>query len=168
MRPLRWMVIVVGVIAAGAWAARAARGPVTVLVEHGAPAWSRHLTAVDAAVGRRDASQALYEWRHAYLATLHSGRWAPLVAAGDAALRIDALSGIPGSTARSEARQAYVDAVLRAHAQRDAAGILRAAGALERLGDAEVAASARRMAGSLDARPARAAARDRPASEPGF
>jgi hypothetical protein len=86
------------------------------------------------------------------------------VAAGDAALRIDALSGIPGSTSRAEARQAYLDAVLRAAAQRDAAGILRAGDALAGLGDADAAARARRMAGALQAR--RGDARGGPLGEP--
>ena len=67
---------------------------------------------------------------------------------GDQAVRIAEAAG--GSTHfRAEARQAYLNALFRARAQRAVEGMHRAAAAFERLGDSEMAQGARRLAGNL-------------------
>jgi hypothetical protein len=104
------------------------------------------LAAVDAAITRRDAGRAAYEWREAYGLALGARRWEPMIEVGDAAVRIDALASRPSGHPtgfRAEARQAYLRALFQARAQRSPEGIERAAQAFAALGDVEMAARAR-------------------------
>ena len=111
-------------------------------------AWTQRVTLVDEALARGDLSRATHEWREAYGAALRSRRWDALVEVGDRAVRIAEVAG--GSTHfRAEARQAYLNALFRARAQRAVEGMHRAAEAFARLGDSEMAQGARRMAENL-------------------
>ena len=111
-------------------------------------AWTQHVALVDEALARGDLSHATHEWREAYGAALRSRRWDALAEVGDRALRIAEVAG--GSTHfRAEARQAYLNALFRARAQRAVEGMHRAAEAFARLGDSEMAQGARRMAENL-------------------
>ena len=111
-------------------------------------AWTQRVALVDEALARADLSRATHEWREAYGAALRSRRWDALVEVGDRAVRIVEVGG--GSTHfRAEARQAYLNALFRARAQRAVEGMHRAAEAFERLGDSEMAQGARRMAENL-------------------
>ena len=111
-------------------------------------AWTQRVALVDEALARGDLSHATHEWRDAYGAALRSRRWDALVEVGDRAVRIAEVAG--GSTHfRAEARQAYLNALFRARAQRAVEGMHRAAAAFERLGDSEMAQGARRLAGNL-------------------
>ena len=120
--------------------------------------WTTRVARVDATLGQNDLESAqrtgpeagdrsspLSRWRDAYGAALRSRGWEGLVAAGDAALRIEAQMG-RGTGMRSEARRAYLAAFLRARKQRSGDGLSRIAAGFARLGDDEVAAHVRRLA----------------------
>jgi hypothetical protein len=106
---------------------------------------SRQLAAVDAAVAAQDPTRAIYAWRDAYGLALGTRQWEGLVEVGDAALRIDALTGLPSHPTgfRAEARQAYLLALFQARDAGSRDGIERVAGAFAALGDAEMAGRAR-------------------------
>ena len=108
-------------------------------------AWTQRVALVDEALTRADLSRATHEWREAYGAALRSRRWDALVEVGDRAVRIAEVAG-RSTQFRAEARQAYLNALLRARAQRAVEGMHRAAEAFERLGDSEMAQGARRLA----------------------
>jgi hypothetical protein len=116
------------------------------VVERTLPA---RLGAIDDAIGRKDVSQAVIEWRDAYGVALRSRQWDAMTAVGDAAVRIDGIarqpSGYPTGF-RAEARQAYLRALVDARAARSREGIERVAEAFAALGDAEMAARVRTLA----------------------
>ena len=106
----------------------------------------QQLEEVKAAIARKDVSRAILEWRDAYGLALGSRRWETMVEVGDAAVRIDALAGLPSGHPtgfRAEARQAYLRALFQARSARSPAGIERVAAAFAALGDKEMAARAR-------------------------
>ena len=109
-----------------------------------APAWGERLGRLDEAIQMRRVSRAAHEWRHAYGEALRSRSWEALLATGDRAARIDGLLPRSGPF-REEARRAYLAALLRARSERSDAGVLGAADAFQRLGDAAPASAARRM-----------------------
>jgi hypothetical protein len=107
---------------------------------------SRRLAAVDAAVAAQDPTRAIYEWRDAYGLALGTRQWEALVSVGDAALRIDALAGLPSRQPtgfRAEARQAYLLALFQARDAGARDGVERVAGIFAALGDVEMAGRAR-------------------------
>jgi hypothetical protein len=110
--------------------------------------WKERLAIVDRAIERSELHRAIFEWHEAYGVALGSRRWDAMVAMGDRAVRISELTGDP-TRFRAEARQAYLNALFRARAQRSAEGVSHVADAFERLGDAEVAQQARRLAEDL-------------------
>jgi len=100
--------------------------------------WTAHLATVDDALARHDVSAAVGAWQDAYGAALASRGWEGMIAVGDAFLRIGAEAGsLPGS--RPNARQAYLNALIRAHRAGSAAGMRRTAEAFAALGDEAVA-----------------------------
>jgi hypothetical protein len=105
------------------------------------------LVAVDSALARQDLTRAIYEWRDAYGLALRARGWEPMAAVGDAAVRVSALAGDPGDMAgfRSEARRAYIHALLRAQRDRSREGVDRIADGFVRLGDRDMAARARTL-----------------------
>jgi hypothetical protein len=103
---------------------------------------SRRLASMDAAIARGDRSWAIYEWHDAYALAFWTRQWEPMATVGDAALRMDALTGDPTGF-RAEARQAYLLALFRARDARTAEGVVRVAEAFDALGDTEATARAR-------------------------
>jgi len=111
-------------------------------------ALAEHLAALDAALVRQDVSRAIYEWRDAYGLALRTREWDTMVAVGDAAVRLDTVmrgpSGYPTGF-RSEARRAYIHALLRAQRDRSREGVDKIAASFDALGDAGLAAQARTL-----------------------
>jgi hypothetical protein len=116
----------------------------------GQSALSERLAAMDEALARGDVSRAISDWRDAYGLALGSWRWEAMILVGDAALRIDALASRPPGPRvafRAEARQAYLNALFGARRVGSREGVLRVAEAFAALGDLEMAARARTIAG---------------------
>jgi len=111
-------------------------------------ALAERLAALDAALARQDLSRAVYEWQDAYGLALRSRGWDTMAAVGDAAVRVDALMGGPGDPAvgfRTEARRAYIHALVRAQRDRSREGVNHIADGLATLGDVAMAARARTL-----------------------
>lgn len=116
------------------------------------------LTEVHATLDRGDHSAAIAVWQAAYGAARAAGSWQPLLAAGDASLRIgEATASRPAAIAR--ARQLYLHAFFRARAQHSVSGMLDAAERFATLGDREVAAHCLAAARSVVTQDAAAIAR---------
>ena len=113
--------------------------------------WTAHLATVDQALARHDVSGAVAAWQDAYGAALGSRGWEGMIAVGDAFLRIGAEAGSPNGS-RPNARQAYLNALVRAHRDGSATGMRRTAEAFAALGDEAVAAQCFRVADQLAAR----------------
>jgi hypothetical protein len=111
-------------------------------------AWAAHVAAVDRALDAHDVGLASRRWRDAYGLALRSRQWEPMLAAGEAALRVGHAAG-PMSGFEAEARQCFLTALFRARAQQSLDGVLLAAEAFEGLGDVAVARGALRMADAL-------------------
>ena len=123
---------------------------VEVLVAHSpsavsSRAWTPPLSRVDEALQDGDLAAAMAWWREARMTAIRSGEWEALIEVGDASRRLGEASGLR-QDADSQAREAYLAALLRAERQRSLEGVLRAAGAFGELGDREVAAQAIRIA----------------------
>lgn len=113
--------------------------------------WTAHVATVDRALARHDVSGAVVAWQDAYGAALASRGWEGMIAVGDAFLRIGAEAGsLRGS--RPNARQAYLNVLIRAHRDGSADGMRRAAEAFAALGDEAVAEHCFRVADQLAAR----------------
>jgi hypothetical protein len=110
--------------------------------------WRMHVGTVDEALGRHDVSAAVGAWHDAYGAALASRGWEGMLAVGDAFLRIGAEAGT-ASSSRSNARQAYLNALIRAHRDGSTDGLRRTATAFAALGDHAVATHRLRVAGAL-------------------
>jgi hypothetical protein len=135
---------------------------VTVLVVSGADAragagepWPAALRRVDAALAAGDIPSATRAARDAYVGALATRKWEPLLAVGDAYVRVGKAGTVPA--AKGHARQAYLRALFRARDAGSVDGILRTADAFTALGDREVvqqclAAAARLAARSGDQR----------------
>ncbi len=112
--------------------------------------WRAHVGTIDQALARHDVSAAVGAWHDAYGAALASRGWEGMLAVGDAFLRIGAEAGtVSGS--RSNARQAYLNALIRAHRDGSVDGLRRTAAAFETLGDHAVATHCLRVADELAA-----------------
>ena len=107
--------------------------------------WTPPLSRVDAALEDGDLAAAMAWWREARLSALRSREWEGLIEVGDASRRLGDAGGFR-QDAESQAREAYLAALLRAQRQRSLEGVLRAAGAFGELGDREVTAQAIRIA----------------------
>jgi hypothetical protein len=123
---------------------------VEVLVAHSpsavsSRAWTPPLNRVDEALQDGDLAAAMAWWREARMSAIRSGEWEALIEVGDASRRVGEASGFR-QDADSQAREAYLAALLRAQRQRSLEGVLRAAGAFGELGDREVTAQAIRIA----------------------
>jgi len=111
----------------------------------------RHVRRVDEALARGDVSTAVRAWHDAYGAALASRAWEPMLAVGDAHLRIGGAGGI-GGAAYARARENYLVALFRARARRSLDGVLRATEAFARLGDRDVVDMGLRVARDVAAR----------------
>ena len=107
--------------------------------------WTPPLARADEALADGDLAAALAWWREARLTAIRSGQWEGLIEVGDASLRLGEAGGFRRD-AESQARQAYLGALLRAQRQRSLEGVLRAATAFGELGDRDVTVQALRIA----------------------
>ena len=155
MSRIRWtegsLVIVVAILAvitAAVGTRRAPGVPSPRGAGAGAQEWESHLASVHRAVEANDIGLASRLWRNTYAAALESRRWEPMLAAGQAALRIGRAGGTMGGF-DAKARQCYLTALFRARDQHSIDGVLLVAEAFAQLGDTEVARGAVRMADSL-------------------
>jgi hypothetical protein len=112
--------------------------------------WAVHLEEVDLALATGDWARTAEAWTDAWTTAMASGRWEPLIDAGDAALRVGDATGTR-SIGRAKARRAYQAALYRARAQRSVDGVLRAAESFAALGDRDVTEGALHMARKLTA-----------------
>jgi hypothetical protein len=96
-------------------------------------------------------SAAVGAWHDAYGAALASRGWEGMIAVGDAFLRIGVEAGTRNGS-RPNARQAYLNALIRAHRDGSPDGMRRAAEAFAALGDHAVATQCLRVADELAAR----------------
>ena len=110
--------------------------------------WRAHVARLDHALARHDVSAAVGAWHDAYGAALASRGWEGMLAVGDAFLRIGAEAGTV-SGARSNARQAYLNALIRARRESSPEGLRRTAAAFAALGDHAVATHCLRVADEL-------------------
>jgi len=148
-----WVLAVVIMLAGlaggrGEGTGRASSVPLTPapVVERALPV---RLAAIDDAIGRKDLSRAVIEWRDAYGVALRSRQWDAMTAVGDAAVRIDGIARPPSrypTGFRAEARQAYLRALVDARAAHSREGIEHVAAAFAALGDADMAARVRTLA----------------------
>jgi hypothetical protein len=109
------------------------------------PAWVQRIAYVDDALGRSDLSRAVYEWREAYGAAVRTKGFEGLIAVADRAIKLAEHRGGSGYF-RTEARDVYLQAALRAHAQGSRHTILEIAEVFEKLGDPVRATQMRRLA----------------------
>jgi hypothetical protein len=107
--------------------------------------WTPPLARADEALQDGDLAAALAWWREARQTAIRSGRWEGLIEVGDAFLRLGEAGGFRRD-AETQAREAYLGALLRAQRQRSLEGVLRAATAFGELGDREVTVQALRIA----------------------
>jgi hypothetical protein len=107
--------------------------------------WTPPLTRADEALRDGDVAAALAWWREARLTAIRSGQWEGLIEIGDASRRLGEVGGFR-QDAETQARDAYLGALLRAQRQRSLEGVLRAAVAFGELGDREVTVQAIRIA----------------------
>jgi len=108
-------------------------------------AWTPPLARADEALRDGDLAAALAWWREARMTALRSGQWEGLIEIGDASRRLGEAGGFR-QDADTQAREAYLGALLRAERQRSLEGVLRAAVAFGELGDREVTVQAIRIA----------------------
>lgn len=152
MKSRQWLAVavataaIVGIAALG-FSAKAHRGPTRVEPEGTTPTWESHLERLETLLDAGDHDLAVRTWRDAWIAALATRDWEPVVAVGEAALRVG--DPMPPWSARASARHAYQVALFRARAAGSLDGMLRAAEAFEALGDAEVAREARRLAAAV-------------------
>jgi hypothetical protein len=112
--------------------------------------WRAHVGTIEQALARHDVSAAVRAWHDAYGAALASRGWEGMIAVGDAFLQIGTEAGTL-SGARSNARQAYLNALIRAHRDGSADGLRRTAAGFATLGDHAVATHCLRVADKLAA-----------------
>jgi hypothetical protein len=112
--------------------------------------WRAHVGTIEQALARHDVSAAVRAWHDAYGAALASRGWEGMIAVGDAFLRIGTEAGTVNGS-RSNARQAYLNALIRAHRDGSVDGLRRTAAGFATLGDHAVAAHCLRVADELAA-----------------
>ena len=148
VRALMILAVAVAMTAAGA-----------AVLEHGSSAaplappmtWAQQVERVDAALASHDLRTAREAVRDAYAAAVTSRRWEPLLQVGDAQRRVEEASGF-ATLGKASARANYLSALLRAREQRSLDGVLAAAAAFSRLGDASVVRQALVVARELAGR----------------
>ena len=115
------------------------------------PRLDQTLERLTRAIAENDRTAATYLWRDAYGLALGSRSWEPMVAVGDAALALGAMTG-SRKTAEDSAREAYVVALVRARRAESGAGVLRVADAISALGDGAMAREVRRLGDTITAK----------------
>jgi len=119
--------------------------------------WRAHLSVVDQELERGHVDVAVRAWQDAYGAALASRNWESMIAVGDAFLAIGRASG-SARGARTNAREAYLIALIRARRDRSVDGAIRSAEAFRALDDRAVVEQCLHIAAQL-------AAGDEPAQE---
>jgi hypothetical protein len=145
-----------GIILAVAVAMTAAGATILDHQSSGAPieprlTWEQHVERVDAALTSHDLRTAREVVRDAYAGAVMSRRWEPLLQVGDAQRRVAQASGF-ATPGKATARANYLFALFRARDQRSLDGVLHAADAFSRLGDASVVRQALAVARDLAGR----------------
>ena len=128
------LAVAVAITAAGAAIAghRSSGGPIEPSMT-----WEQGIERADAALASHDLRTAREVVRDAYAAAVTSRRWEPLLHVGDAQRRVEEASGY-ATLGKASARANYLSALFRARDQRSLDGVLQAAHAFSRLGDASV------------------------------
>lgn len=116
-------------------------------------AWARHVREVDQALAVNEIGRAVRALQEAHVAALGSRGWEGLVEVGGAALRVGQATDNQTAGTR-KARQAYLEALLRARGQASLDGVLAASEAFAMLGDREVAQNGLRIAEGIAAKSA--------------
>lgn len=96
--------------------------------------WAVHLRRLEEALARGHAGGMLREWQAACGAALATQQWEPMVAVGEAALRLGRATGFT-LTFLGKTRHAYYVALFRAHRQGSPEGVLRVAEAFAAIDD---------------------------------
>ena len=96
--------------------------------------WRAYLDVIDRELAQGHVDVAVRAWHDAYGAALASRSWESMIAVGDAFMAIGRASGIPGS-ARMNAREAYLTALIRARRDGSVDGLIRTAEAFRGLAD---------------------------------
>lgn len=123
-------------------------------------AWATALARMDAALSRGDVPVASEAWQEAHLTALAIRGWEGMVAVGDGALRLGAVTRTR-HLAKATAHHSYVVALFRARTLDSVEGALRATEAMAVLGDADAVRWGLRLAEELVGRTADARARAR-------
>jgi hypothetical protein len=132
--------LVAGVAALEVLAARTANEPPA--------AWYASLAEMDEAIARGDIAGAEARWRRAYGQARRSGQWDALIDLGNGYRRLGRAAG-DERAADAQARDAYLDGLLRARQVQSVDGVLRAADAFAELGDRDVVEQCLRVAHAL-------------------
>ena len=96
--------------------------------------WQAHLRVVEAELASGHVDVAVRAWHDAYGTALESRSWESMIAVGDAFMKIGRAAGTPGG-ARTNAREAYLTALIRARRNHSVEGALRSGEAFAGLGD---------------------------------
>jgi len=112
--------------------------------------WRAHLDVVQKALEQGHVDVAVRVWHDAYGAALASRSWESMIAIGDAFMAIGRASGTV-SGARTNAREAYLAALIRARRDHSVDGALRSAEAFRELDDRTVAEQCLHIAAQLAA-----------------
>ena len=112
--------------------------------------WRAHLDLVEKELERGHVDVAVRVWQDAYGAALASGSWESMLAVGDAFMAIGRAAGSPRG-ARTNAREAYLSALIRARRDRSVDGAIRSAEAFRRLDDRAVSEQCLHVAAQLAA-----------------
>jgi len=116
-------------------------------------AWARYVRDVDQALAANDIGRAVRALQEAHVAALGSRGWEGLVQVGAAAVRVGQATDNQTAGIR-KARQAYLEAMMRARGLGSVDGVLTAAEAFAMLGDRDVAENGLRMAEGMAGRSA--------------
>jgi len=112
--------------------------------------WRAHLAIVETELASGHIDGAVHAWHDAYGAALESRGWESMIAVGDAFMKIGRAAGTPGG-ARTNAREAYLTALIRARRDRSVDGALQSGEAFARLGDRAIVEQSLHIAGQLAA-----------------
>lgn len=113
---------------------------------------------VDRALAAGDLAAAQRAWHDMYVQALAGRDWQELVSAADTELLIMRRAGAHSNDADPRARELYLAALFRAHAQGSQDGVLRVAQRFAAVGDREAAAMALRLVDTTAPQPAAAVA----------
>ena len=113
--------------------------------------WQAALARMDDAIDRADFVDAARRWREANEAARHSREWTALIEVGDGYRRLQRTGRVPAEMGGA-AREAYLNALLRARHEDSLEGMLRVAESFAALGDAAVVEQCLRIAHRLAAR----------------